>query len=296
MNMLKALYAMMLMAAALLSHTLLAGVTYADEPETQRVLFIGNSYTYFHSLPDLIAQIAEAKGKQLIWQAHTPGGRNFERHWEEGQAAAKLRAGTWDTVVLQNQSSEPARDPARMREFGLKLCAEIDEAGAEKMLFLTWAYKTKPDWINAEEHPMLDVPEKDYPAVMQSLLADAYFNLAVETNAQVAPAGLAWELARARPPDWELHGEDGAHPGPLGSYLTAMVFYAALFDDEPTDMPLRIENRWKKKDGGLRPAIEVTAEQCRAMEQIAAEALALGRERVDATTTEPAVTPVGTVP
>ena len=40
----------------------------------EKILFIGNSFTYMNSLPELISQIAISKGNSLIYVRHTPGG------------------------------------------------------------------------------------------------------------------------------------------------------------------------------------------------------------------------------
>ena len=46
----------------------------------KRALFIGNSYTYMNSLPELINQIAISKGNSLIYESHTPGGSTLMQH------------------------------------------------------------------------------------------------------------------------------------------------------------------------------------------------------------------------
>ncbi len=257
------------------------GAAHAGQPKTVRVLFIGNSYTYYHDLPALIDQIAESKGHKLLWKMQTPGGRTFEKHWTEGKAVKKLHAEKWDVVVMQNQSFQGVIDPANMIEFGLKLTGEINKAKAKPLLFMTWAYKTKPKRIDPAKHPHIEAPAATYPQFMQKKLADAYYELAKQSNSQVAPVGYAWEIARQRFPDWPLHGKDGAHPGPVGSYLAAMVFYAKLFDDAPTGMPLKLENRWKrKKKKQPLPLIELPEAQVRAMEKITAEAIERGKQRM----------------
>ena len=72
------------------------------------VLFIGNSLTYYHDLPKMIAELAKA-GKQppLRHERETPGGCTFEKHWKDGKALAKIQSRKWDYVVLQDQSQAP---------------------------------------------------------------------------------------------------------------------------------------------------------------------------------------------
>ena len=42
--------------------------------KAQNVLFIGNSYTYYHDLPNLLQGLAESAGKDFFQDSHTEGG------------------------------------------------------------------------------------------------------------------------------------------------------------------------------------------------------------------------------
>ncbi len=76
---------------------------------------------------------------------------------------------------------------------------------------------------------------------MQSLLNKTYLKAARQNNAVVAPVGIAWDMAYSQNPQYPLHASDNSHPDKLGVYLTALVFYAAFFDEMPVDMPGKIE-------------------------------------------------------
>jgi hypothetical protein len=52
-------------------------------------------------------------------------------------------------------------------------------------------------------------------------LNGAYFDLAGELGAKVAPVGLAWKKALEMQPSPILHQSDKIHPTPDGSYLAA---------------------------------------------------------------------------
>jgi hypothetical protein len=78
---------------------------------------------------------------------------------------------------------------------------------------MTWAYQNKPD--------------------MTRPLADAYTRMGNEIKALVVPVGLAFELARRRNPDMKIYADDKRHPSLLGTYLTANVFFAALYGQSP---------------------------------------------------------------
>jgi hypothetical protein len=197
----------------------------------KRVLFIGNSYTYFNDLPAIFSTLAEAghQGKVDTLMI-APGGKQLRDHWEKGEALKALQQGKWDYVVLQDQSllgtSYYVEGHPRVvtdqffKPYAEKWAAAIRNAGAVPVFYLTWARKDSPE----------DQAELNY----------AYFHAAQESKSLVAPAGIAWDLVRKRQPSIELFYKDGSHPSPAGSYLTACAFYASVFDKNPAGLPSRI--------------------------------------------------------
>jgi hypothetical protein len=64
---------------------------------------------------------------------------------------------------------------------------------------------------------------------MNSRLRDAYLRIADSANAAVSPVGVAWKYVRDNYPVINLYQQDGSHPSLTGSYLSACVFYSALY-------------------------------------------------------------------
>jgi hypothetical protein len=193
----------------------------ADEPKVEaplRVLFLGNSYTYYNTLPEMVAFLSNATpGRRIEAKSVTRGGANLRDLWDLTNALETLRQGTWDVVVLQDQSTlgdnySDARwlvnEPAGMIRWSRNWHTEIQRKNAKTVLFLTWGRKAKPEF--------------------QTSLNFAYAESARELGALIAPAGLAWKRARETHPDIELFDPDGTHPGPAGTFLTACVFLETL--------------------------------------------------------------------
>lgn len=201
-------------------------------PAKRRVLFIGNSYTYFNNLPQILSGLAaSAKPPQTLeTEMITVGGATLKSLWSGGQPQAALAGKKWDYVVLQEQSTLgqtrmvdgviQINDPKDFHASVRTIDPEIKKAGAKPLLYMTWARK--------------DTPEK------QSLLTDAYQNIGKELGDKVAPVGLAWQAALKARPDLELHVADKSHPNPAGSYLAACVFYATIFGKSPEGLAARI--------------------------------------------------------
>ena len=81
------------------------------------------------------------------------------------------------------------------------------------MLFMSWAYKDKPEMI------------KD--------LAEQYTIAGNANDMLVIPAGLAFSNAIAKRPDLEFYQPDKRHPTKIGTYLAALTAYAAIWGKSP---------------------------------------------------------------
>lgn len=219
-----------------------------------RVLFIGNSYTYFNNVPALVEGLAAATTtnglRPITTRMLAPGGASLERHWNDPEVRKTLQAGGWDYVVLQEQSTLNApylvngkprvANPETFFRYARLLGQEIRKTGAQLVFYLTWARR--------------DAPPED-----QAMLNHAYTEMAREFGAALAPVGLAWQAVRKERPDLDLYYEDGSHPSPAGSYLAAAVLYATLLGRDPQGLPGRIEGPAVNLDTGLAaPAQKVT--------------------------------------
>jgi hypothetical protein len=196
-----------------------------------RILFIGNSYTYFNNLPALVSELARA-GQQCEVQTQmiAPGGKRLKDHWESSVAHQALNSQAWDFVVLQDQSTLGTNyyfeGKARVggdeifRPYAERWADEIRKHHATPVFFLTWARRAAPE--------------------DQSALNYAYIHTAETTHSVLAPVGLAWSRVREADPSVDLYYSDGSHPSPAGSYLAACAIYSAIFRKSPANLPARI--------------------------------------------------------
>jgi hypothetical protein len=67
-----------------------------------RVLFVGNSYTYFHNLPEMVVKLAAARRQKVEARMVAPGGWRLKDHWERrGSSSSVLPCPCgWSTPVL----------------------------------------------------------------------------------------------------------------------------------------------------------------------------------------------------
>lgn len=200
--------------------------------DSTRVLFVGNSYTYYNDMPAMLRQLAASAGggekMNIAFTAFTPGGCSFRKHVENPALIKALADGGWDYVVLQEQSSAPARHSATVARDTypyahiLDSLARAGSPGAKVIFYMTWGHK--PGCLTGHKgYPMVDTYEG-----MQLRLAQSYLEMAYDNDARCAPVGLAWRAVRAERPDLVLYRNDRSHPSRAGSYLAACVIYATM--------------------------------------------------------------------
>ena len=184
-----------------------------------RVLFVGDSFTYFNNLPAVVQRVANAApGRPLRTERLTASSHSLTRHLREGRALARIRRGGLDVVVLQEEGTVPLTGLPRFEGAVGLFAREIRRAGARPLLLLTWAPQDKP-WV-------------------QTPLTDANRRVGAARRVAVAPVGEAWRLWRAVPGAASLFVADGIHPAFRGSYLSALVIVGALRGRVPERPPL----------------------------------------------------------
>lgn len=205
----------------------------APEPPL-RVLFIGNSYTYYNNLPAMLEDFARGDNaaREVRVEMVVRGGATLRDHWTTGDALAAIRRGPWDYVVLQDQSmlgitlveGRPSvNDPGLLQSFGRLFAREIAAAGAKPVFYLTWSRRSMPE--------------------LQPRLNAAYGMIARETGALLAPVGPAWQAVLAARPDLDLYDPDGSHPSAAGSYLAAATIWATISGRPARGLPSSVRGR-----------------------------------------------------
>ena len=58
--------------------------------QTKEVLFLGNSYTFYNDLPNMVKQIALSFGDTLHYDQNTPGGATLQMHSTNTQTLVKF--------------------------------------------------------------------------------------------------------------------------------------------------------------------------------------------------------------
>jgi len=193
----------------------LVAVLRSEDPRPMRVLFVGNSLTFFNSLPDRVREKAQRDTSLRLpdLQSVVRPGYTLRQHWAWGEAQRRILAERWDYVVLQEGSGIlQERDTAALYVTRFDSLARAH--GARTMLYLTWTYG-------------------ELPLSAQDSVTQAYLAMAQRTQALLAPVGVAWVAVRQLRPDLTLYSPDSVHPSPVGTYLASCVFVGALWRRTP---------------------------------------------------------------
>ncbi len=204
----------------------------AQDTDTLRVLFIGNSHTYVNDLPGMFRSLSESGFQVAIVDISAPGGHALMEHVVNPTTLSKIAQPGWDFVALQEQSQIPTIE--YWRENGMcpasrTLDSLVRLPGGNTAFYMTWGWKLGGTMTyRGHSSPVF----RDYFHMQDSATA-AYQRIASELSARMAPVGSAWAIARHRDSLVDLWQADNCHATVKGTYLAACVFYAALWEADP---------------------------------------------------------------
>ncbi|MEZ4336697.1 MAG: hypothetical protein R3B82_08725 [Sandaracinaceae bacterium] len=191
-----------------------------------KVLFVGNSYTFYNDVPGQVAALAreDAGGPSIETSRVAQGGATLKLHATETGALERVAEPGWTHVVLQENSTGTLHSA---REYRRSVRRLAERATGRVLLYETWARKPghevyRSRWSGGR------------PSAMLRRVRAELERAANDLGAQIVPVGTAWERCLERYPHLELYDADGHHASPLGSHLAACVFYAHLTRRDPT--------------------------------------------------------------
>ncbi len=187
------------------------------------MLFLGSSLTYANDMPFVLQAMARAMGQSLDVAVIARGGASLEDHWKQGEAARRIRAESWNFVVLQQGPSSLAAGRENLREYTAKFAEPIQKAGARPVLYMVWPSADRFAWFDA--------------------VRDSYALAAEDVGGMLCPAGEAFREVWKRDPKVPLLRKDGTHPSPTGSFTIALSLFGMLFSRSPAGVPARLRLR-----------------------------------------------------
>ena len=202
-----------------------------QSPDSLRILWIGNSFTFYNDVPQMVENMGKENGLNISTTRVLKGGEKFSGHLQNPELLTQLEKGGWDYVVMQEFSSTPAYSTSYVAENIMPYAAEIDSLAkkyspeVETIYYMTWGHKNGN--VRQTDYPLDDTYE-----LMQDRIITTYTDMAYENHGTVAPVGIAWKNIRRDHPEIELYIEDNFHPSLSGSYLAASTIFATLLNKD----------------------------------------------------------------
>jgi len=184
-----------------------------------RVLFIGNSYTYYNNMPALLEHLSAASdnAEKIQTSLIASGGATLEDHLKEEGTLARLKE-KWDYVVIQDQT-----------DFGL-----VHYVNGENRISTAVPFKVSASKIDSMVKKLggktivLMRPYKSDGNINDKYFSNAiYNNFAKRTKSILVPSALIIEKLKSK--GYKVFREDSLHPTSLSSYCMAVGIYNSIY-------------------------------------------------------------------
>lgn len=195
-----------------------------------KILFIGNSFTYFNDMPNAIfGEICRSAGYNVIVDSVTHGGYHLYKHADPADPCGKLveeklNENKYDYIILQEQSGSPVATPGLFYDGVRALAKKASENGAKLFLYETWGYK--------EGYSKLTTHGGD-TVKMEMMLRAAYTAIGEEIGAEVIYVGAAMTDIYVSHKEINTYASDLFHPSAEGSTLAAFTIFSRIFGADP---------------------------------------------------------------
>jgi hypothetical protein len=194
-----------------------------------RVYFIGHSLYGCGNVPSAVQFLSQAASVDRPIQAsvYLRGGGTHQNYWETPEVIKRLRQEPWDMVIIAGNANDMANPGKVNLAYAKKLDNEARKRNIRVMEYVAWP------WVNVSGDHVFEKRAKAQDAFNQP-----FIQLAKETGVTLVPCGpgLVNVIKKDRKFMADFHYGD-VHVSLMGSYLTACVIFAAIYDKSPEGLP-----------------------------------------------------------
>lgn len=202
-----------------------AKITGPDANKEIKVLFIGNSITFYNDMPLIFKKICENKGKKVIVDQLVQGGATLKFFETYIGTPQTINSEKWDYVILQDGDWRVIYP----EEHNLLLPA------VEKLKTMIYMNQNTTKIFYQMLHSDKDgVTMRGIPYSydqMQDKLRAGAVKFGIISDLEIAPVGWGWKILKDKNTTIDLYLEDGLHPSYSGSYLNACVFFSLIYKE-----------------------------------------------------------------
>ena len=196
-------------ALAILMFSVTTAYGQNNDKKTYRLLFVGNSLTYYNNLPELVKKQAKKQGVRIKYEMVAKPNYAIVDHWVEGEVQKLISKHKYDYVIVQQGPSSQQEGRQMLIESGKDYAQLCKDSNATLCYFMVWPSRTY---------------YYTFDGVIKNHKAAATLNDAI-----LLPVGEVWKDYFDRTNDFQYYGEDGFHPSLLGSKVAAWVIVEHLF-------------------------------------------------------------------
>ncbi len=179
-----------------------------ENPEnTLKLLFIGNSHTYYNALPLTVQYLANGAGYDCDVNRITNSGWTLTQHTEDPYVSTAILNDDYDYVILQEKVNP--MDAKAFLTAARFLNGLIRQTRAVPVIFGCWSKETEPE--------------------KQAELNAANRQVAGDIGALLAPVGEVWWAHKNENPDDKMYAEDGIHASKAGSDFAAGIIWDTIY-------------------------------------------------------------------
>ena len=169
-----------------------------------KLLFVGNSHTYYNSMPDIVRRLFEATGQKAHVTMLAVGGKGLAYHATAHNTSFNIRCGGYDAVIVQDKAT--GFEAVGFRDAAKAIKEMADRAGSQLYLYMPWAARESRS--------------------LQNAMTDTYQDFCRANGCFFAPTGEVFGRLLLTESADLLYREDGNHATPFGSYVAAVtIFY-----------------------------------------------------------------------
>lgn len=182
-----------------------------------KLLFIGNSHTYYKNLPWIFKAVCKQKNIDVQIFMITSPGVDWNWHLNNHCTLLNIKFGGYDFVVMQ-QKSHPFDSVESLICQGIQLFDAVNSSNAKAVFTATWSEKNNPEG--------------------QKIINDAFRQLQENCRGSIiAKCGSGWHELRDK---IDLYEGDGEHQNLKGAYLNACILAKTIFSIAPLTLPKQL--------------------------------------------------------
>lgn len=181
------------------------------------LLFLGNSHTRNHSVPEMIkVMIKAANPSAEVDYSIAPGIKFLDERLRDSRTRKLFDKKDFTHVVLQAQKYSQSRRKNYSTKEAEQWVNMSHKKPAKAILFPEWGQRGR-QWEGEYVH-------------------DIYAGIASRTSACIAPVGLAWDNALSKK-RIVMHAPDGNHANQTGAFLAALVLFQTITGESAENLP-----------------------------------------------------------